>query len=141
MRFKRPLVVVSSAERTARLVFDANNAEEFDNRLSALGEMLKGFRVPGDRTQGTLQRLDAFLASRLSAEAMARVRPAIATLQRVTHIRNAGQHIGASTKAAAALPAFGLTVPIADHTTAWQAVHVHVVNALDAIRDEIRATV
>ena len=72
---------------------------------------------------------------------MDRVTPAIATLRLVTHIRNGGQHVGASTQAAAALPAFGLSFPIADHTTAWQQVQAHAVAALDTIRDEIRATV
>jgi hypothetical protein len=42
LRFGAPLVHVPSAERAPRLMFDATTAEEFDNRLGALGEMLKG---------------------------------------------------------------------------------------------------
>ncbi|MFE9958942.1 hypothetical protein [Micromonospora sp. NPDC005299] len=51
LRFDAGLLVVPSAERAARLAFDATTAEELDNRLSALGEMFKGFDVPGDCRQ------------------------------------------------------------------------------------------
>ncbi|MEV0453823.1 hypothetical protein [Catellatospora methionotrophica] len=140
LEFKgRPLVVLPSAERTARLAFDANSAEEFDSRLSALGEVLKGLRIPGrDKAVGTMAALEQYLSARLGPEPMTRVKPALDKLQLVTQIRNAGQHVDASTKAARALPSFGLTYPISDHRLAWGAVQAHVVEALNVIRDEIR---
>lgn len=51
LRFGTGLLVVPSAERAARLAFDGTTTEELDNRLSALGEMFKGFDVPGDQQQ------------------------------------------------------------------------------------------
>ena len=141
LTFGAGLLVVPSVERAARLVFDVATAEEFDNRLSAVGELFKGLDVPGDERQGTLRRLRAFLGDRLTTEAMARVDPALATLQSVTHIRNGGQHMDAATDAATALPSLGLTYPISDFSYAWQIVQMHVVQAIDAIREEVRATI
>ncbi|MEU4781794.1 hypothetical protein [Micromonospora sp. NPDC023633] len=140
LRFGAGLLVVPSAERAARLAFDATTAEELDNRLSALGEMFKGFDVPGDQQQGTLRRLRSFLSGHLTAEAMVRVESALTTLQNVTHIRNAGQHMDAALAAADALRSFGLTYPISDIREAWQSVQAHVVSALGALREEIQAT-
>lgn len=140
LRFGRQLVYVPSAERATRLTLDAATADEFDSRLSALGEMFKGLDVPGTGA-GTFDRMRAFLNAKLPTEAMARVTPAIATLQKVTHIRNAGQHVGASRQAAEALPTLGITFPIVDHQTAWRAVQAHVVQALDTLRVEIHTTI
>lgn len=140
LRFGAGLLVVPSAERAARIVFEAATAEEFDNRLSALGEMFKGFDVPGDQQQGTLRRLRTFLASHLANEAITRVDAALATLQNVTHVRNAGQHMDAALEAATALPSFGLTYPVTDFQHAWQSVQAHVVLALDSVREEVQAT-
>ncbi|SCG78142.1 hypothetical protein GA0070613_6476 [Micromonospora inositola] len=140
LRFGAGLLVVPSAERAARLAFDATTAEELDNRLSALGEMFKGFDVPGDQQQGTLRRLRVFLADHLTAEAMVRVESAVTTLQNVTYMRNAGQHMDAALQAAEALRSFGLTYPISDIREAWQTVQTHVVSALGALREEVQAT-
>jgi hypothetical protein len=136
-RFGQRLLVVPGAERPARLAFDAANAMEFDNRLSALGEIIKGFSIPGGSKAGSLQQMEAFLAQHLGADSMSRVRSALTVLHHVTHIRNAGQHIEATTKAAAAMPTFGLRFPITDYMAAWHSVRAHVAEALDAIRDEI----
>jgi hypothetical protein len=129
-----------SSRNSARLAFDATTAEEFDNRLSATGEMFKGFDPPGDGQQGGLQRLRTYLRDNLPAESMARVEPALATLRSSTHIRNAGQHMDAATDAAMALPSLGLTYPITDFTYAWQTVQLHVTWALDTVRQEVQAT-
>ena len=141
LAFGGGLLVIPSAERAARLVFDAATGEEFDNRLSAIGEMFKGFDVPGDQRDGTFKRLRMYLRSRLTAAAMARVDPAVDVLESVTHIRNGGQHMDAAADAAAALPSLGLTYPISDFSSAWWTVQVNVVQALDIIREEVRALV
>ncbi|MFE9207522.1 hypothetical protein [Micromonospora sp. NPDC007230] len=102
--------------------------------------MFKGFDVPGDKQQGTLRRLRAYLSAHLTAEAMARVESALTTLQNVTHVRNAGQHMDAALQAAEALRSFGLTYPISDLSEAWRSVQAHVVSALGALREEVQAT-
>lgn len=56
---------------------------------------------------------------------MAPVTAALDQLQKVTHLRNAGQHVGAASKAARALPAFGLSYPITNYQAAWCAVQAH----------------
>ena len=138
LRFGHKLVHVPSAERAAKLAFDVTTPAEFTDRLSALGEMFKGLDVPGTEV-GTFDRLRSYLPSHLPAEAMTRVSTALDLLQKVIHLRNAGQHVDAARQAARALPAFGLTFPIANYQEAWWAVQAHVIAALDTIREEIRA--
>jgi hypothetical protein len=141
LRFGRKLVHVPSTERAAKLVFEVSSPDEFTDRLSALGEMLKALDVPGSPDAGPFERLRTYLPAHLSAEAMARVTTALDLLQKVTHLRNAGQHVGAAGKAARALPAFGLSYPITSYQAAWWAVQAHVVAALDTIREEVQATI
>lgn len=140
LRFGKKMIYVPSAERAARLAFDVTTPDEFDNRLSALGELLKSMDVPGNSRDGTLTRLRQFLDAQLPEEAHSSVSAAIDILQAVTHLRNAGQHVDALRQAATALPALGLTFPILDHQDAWWAVQAQVRNALDRIRSEIAAT-
>jgi hypothetical protein len=87
LRFADPLLHLPGAERTTRVAFDATTGDEFDNRLSALGELLKGMDVPGDKKQVALRRLGTFLAAHLSAEAMPRLEQAIGVLLAATHVR------------------------------------------------------
>jgi hypothetical protein len=140
LHFGHQLVYPPSFERTARLVFEVATADEFSDRLSALGEALKGLDVPG-RSGGPLDRMRQALTGALPAEALPSVLAAIDTLRQVTRVRNGGQHVGAATDAAAALPALGLTYPILDYPAAWWTVQARVTNALDTIRAEIRAAV
>lgn len=137
--FGANLVVVPSAERVARLAFGVDTAEEFDNRLSALSEMSKALNVQGDQKDGSLKRLAKFLPQHLSPEAMTRVEHAIAILQAATHVRNAGQHVGAVDDAVKALPSLGLTFPVVNHQAAWDTVQAKVIAALDTLREEVAA--
>ncbi len=139
LKFGHKLVCVPSAERAARLTLPVYTAEEFDNRLSALGEMFKGLDVGSDQGRGSFDRMRRFLRQRLPSESHPAVQTAIDTLLQVTHIRNGGQHVGATAQAAAALPVLGLTFPITDHAAAWRIVQAHVINALDTIRAEVNA--
>jgi hypothetical protein len=139
LKFGHALVYVPSAERAARLTLPVHTPEEFDNRLSALGEMFKGLDVRTDRGSGSFDRMRRFLRRRLPSEAHRAVQTAIDTLLEVTHIRNGGQHVGATAQAAAALPTLGLTFPITDHAAAWRIVQKRVINALDTIRAEVNA--
>jgi len=139
VRFGHKLHHVPSAARAAQLAFDATTAEELDSRLSALGEMFKGLNPRGTK-EGSFDRLAAFLATHLPEAAMDRVRQAIETLRLVTHVRNAGQHVGASPQAARALPKLGLSYPITDHQAAWRVVQARVIGALDTIREEVHGT-
>lgn len=136
LKFGYQLVHLPSGERVVRLTLPVDTADEFDSRLSALGEMFKGLDVPGTNG-GTFERLRRFLRRELPAASLPAVLAAVAALQHVTHIRNAGQHVGAAPQAATALPALGLPYPITDHTAAWDVVQRQVINALDTIRAEV----
>jgi hypothetical protein len=138
LKFGQPLMVVPSAERAARLTLDAYTPEEFDSRLSALGEMIKSLDAPGT-ADGSLDRLTAFLNDHLPRAARSRVQRALSTLRKVTQVRNGGQHVEAADKAASALPALGLTFPVSDFQAAWRTVQARVVQALDSLRDEVGA--
>ncbi|MFG1833852.1 hypothetical protein [Micromonospora chersina] len=137
LKFGRKVMHVPSAERAARLALPVSTPEEFDNRLSALGEMFKGLDAAPDMEAGPFDKMRRFLTRELPAESLPAVRAAINTMFHVTHIRNSGQHFGAATQAAVALPALGLDFPITDHAAAWRIVQTHVINALDTIRVEV----
>lgn len=139
LKFGHKLVYVPGAERAARLALPVYTPEEFDNRLSALGEMFKGLDVRSGNGRGSFDKMRQFLRDQLPSESHPAVQAAIDTLLQVTHIRNGGQHVGATAHAAAALPALGLTFPISDHAAAWRMVQTHVINALDTIRAEVNA--
>jgi hypothetical protein len=139
LTFGRKLLHVPIAERAARLTLPVSTPEEFDNRLSALGEMFKGLDAAPDMDAGPFDKMRRFLTSQLPAESLPAVRAAIDTLFQVTHIRNGGQHFGAATQAAVALPALGLEFPVINHAAAWRIVQTHVINALDTIRVEVNA--
>ena len=144
LAFKAQLVFVPNAERAARLAFPANTAEEFDNRLSALSEMMKGLRVPlvsgGQREWGPLKRMGAYLSDKVGSEGSSRVLDVVKTLQAVTDVRNSGQHVGVfmDGTAVTAYATLGLSFPVFDHRAAWDAVQAHVIVALDVLREEIR---
>lgn len=139
LRYGTKLVRLPDAECVASLVFEVSTPAEFVDRLSAVGEMIKGLDVEGTE-EGSLNRLEDFLPNHLAPDAMDRVKQAIAVLRRVTHLRNAGQHAGVAEKAVKALPALGLTFPITDYQQAWWVVQAHVVAALDVLREELYAT-
>jgi len=138
LKFGTRLIRVPSVERAARLTFDVTTAEEFDSRLSALGEMFKGMTIDGNG-RGHFDRLGDWLTAKLPLESQEAVIGAVDILRKVTHIRNAGQHADASRQAAIALPALGLSYPIADYQAAWQTVQTRTIAALDTIRVEIQA--
>lgn len=134
------LVVLPSAERTASLTYDAGNREEFLERVSALGDVLKSLKVPkGGKQKGghALTKLRAFLAWKLPEEAHDRVDSALDQLGYVVDIRNSGGHAEAEPKAIAAWRSLGISPPIVDFPQAWNVVRATTVAAFDAIRDEV----
>jgi hypothetical protein len=108
LKYGHQLVRVPSVERAARLTLPVSTPEEFDNRLSALGEMFKELNVKSDKGSGPFDKMRQLLLQRLPSESHPAVQTAIETLLQVTHLRNAGLHIGATVQAAAALPALVL---------------------------------
>jgi len=137
---KEHLVVVSSPERTATLAFDAGTREEYLERISALGDILKSLNVPAGGAQKgghALERLGAYLTAKLPAESHSRVADALDRLDQVRHIRNGGGHAEAEPAALRAYRSLGIEVPITDWGGAWNILRQLTIEALDALRDEL----
>jgi hypothetical protein len=139
-RFGVPLVRVPSAERITRLAFDAYTQAEFDSRLSALREVLKGLAVGG--LPGGAGQIPAFLKDKLPGgpETEMRIKEAVATLQAVKHARDAAQHVNAGSQAAKELWRLGLSYPIIGYTQAWRSVTAYVIDALRVLREELQSS-
>jgi hypothetical protein len=54
-------------------------------------------------------------------------------------MRDAGSHAEAEPEALSAYRAIGIAYPVLDWPGAWEAVRTHVVEALDAVREELTA--
>jgi hypothetical protein len=138
------LVALPSPERAASLAFDAGTRAEYLERVGALGDVLKWLKVPagGNQKGGhPLERLRAYLASKLPAESHERINGAVDQLVDVTDIRNGGLHAEAEPAALRAYYALGIQFPITDPGAAWQAVRAATVSAVDAIREEVQSYV
>jgi hypothetical protein len=139
-RFGTPLVRLPSAERITRLAFDAYTEAEFDSRMSALREVLKGLAVDG--LPGGAGQIPVFLKDKLpdDPEAELRIKRAVATLQAVKHARDAAQHVQATSQAAREWPRLGLSYPITDYAQAWRSVTAYVIDALRVLREELESS-
>jgi len=139
LRYKARLLQLPSATAAASLVEEAQTAEEFDARLSALGQVLKGLSVA--RRKGLnhpVKFLEAQLLTDLSPNSHERVRRAIAVLEAAVLVRNAQQHAGAASESVSALGTLGLTYPITEWLPAWVTIRNRVTTALWAIREELQ---
>jgi hypothetical protein len=137
---KEHLVVLPSPERAAALAFDAGTREEYLERVSALGDVLKSLSVPAGGAQKgghALGRLRAYLTAKLSPESHSRVADALDRLDQVRDIRNGGGHAEAEPAALRAYRSVGVEVPITDWGGAWKILRQVTIEALDSIRDEL----
>ncbi len=147
---KESLLSLHSAERTAKLGEPAQTADELHGRLSALAEVVSGFRVPKpaaspkdartrDSGDSTLRNLRAHLRTALPTQSHARIDEAIDRLQDIIELRHGGHHGHSDTrsKAAAAYARRGISYPPTDWGFAWTAVQSRAVEALEEIREEL----
>ena len=133
------LVRLPSAERIFLLAYGVANREEFLERTSTLGDVFKNFVVPrgGDQKGGhPLERLGAYLPYKLP-DGHERAARALDMLNNVRTIRDAGTHTAAETRAVAAYRDVGLSYPIDNWPTAWEAVSNYTVRAVDVLREEV----
>jgi hypothetical protein len=140
------LLELPSAERTTRLAFDLQTAEEFAAHLSGIAEILRsantsGTVEPAKRERNRpLARLEADISKLATADAGPRISKAISVLENVVALRDAGQHGAASERAVSAYRELGLTYPPSDWYATWQSVSGQTVNALNTLREELEAT-
>lgn len=141
---KRRLLHLASAERTTRLAFDVATADEFDGHMSALAEVLRAANsratVDPERKHRdrTLARLEADIKRLAGREAVPRVEAAIAVLEAIIDVRDAGQHSGASERAVAGFLTLGVLYPPSDWQAAWQALSQQTVNSLNVLREALQ---
>lgn len=148
LAFGRPLLRFRSAEAVAGLVLPCSTREEFAQRLSELADLIKLMDISDDllpedkkalNKSETLNRLRAVLALKFSEEQTAASDGAIRTLQAINKTRSALQHSGASRDLPVALAELGMTYPIEDYGTAWDAVRAQAVESLSTIRKVVRS--
>lgn len=139
---KDHLFRLHGAQRTALLAFPAETADEFDSRLSGLGELLRSVQLPDRMSASRKERdkplagLETYLKS-LLPESRSRIEGAIETLHNVLHVRDASQHTAAGRKGAAALGALGVGYPPPSWSYGWIVVQARTIEALDALREEL----
>lgn len=132
----------------AGLALPAANRDDFKSRVNDLTDTLDNLKVPAARPadgssgpprEATLGRLKAYLEVELGPDesAVARTSQAVDTLRKINDIRNALQHSRAAPKLPAAFAALGIAYP-PDWPAAWDGVRVRAVEALIALRDEVR---
>lgn len=136
-----------ATSHAAGLALPAGNRDDFKSRVNDLTDTLDNLRVPAARSasgsspprEATLGRLKAYLEGEFGADeaAIARVGQAIDTLRKINDVRNALQHSRAAPKLPLAFVALGLPYP-PDWPAAWDGVRAIAVDALIALRDEVR---
>jgi hypothetical protein len=144
LAYERPLFQFDDAEQIAKLAHDVNTADEFESRMTGLSVVLRSALkalpfVKGKREP--LVSLGAFLLGKLGSASEVRIKRSIRTLEDVLAVRDAGHHPGAGDRAARALNDLGIGVAITDWNVAWTTIRVRTIEALDAIREEISATI
>jgi hypothetical protein len=139
------LFELHSAQRAAQLAFPAQTENEFESRLTGLGEILRSVRVPASgttvkRRDKPMDALEDYLVLLVPASEQ-RVRAAITTLRAVIDARDGGQHSAAMSKGASALIELGVGYPpTVGWPAVWSVVSAKTIEALDAIREELSST-
>lgn len=143
---RQRLFALASAERTTRLAFDLQTADEFAAHVSALGEILRSANhraktdAPRSHRDRPLARLEADIVQRVGADARTRVSDAVRVLEEVVALRDARQHGEASDRGIAAFRNLGIPYPPANWHGTWQAVSGRAIDALNSLREELDAT-
>lgn len=142
---ERRLFEFRSAERTTRLAFDVQTADEFAAHLSALADILREANKraaadpPRKGRDHPLARLEADIAALVDEEAVPRVAAAIRILDLVVGLRDAGQHGAAGERGLEAFRELNLAYPPVDWRMAWNTISARTVDALSTLREELVA--
>lgn len=135
----RPLVQVTDFTGLTGLAFDVSSAEEFTARCATLGDILKSLQAPSAPGVAghALDRLNAYLESRLVDEDRGELAAAIEVLNQVRVVRNAGAHGSAAARGQLALSELGVQGPPYDWSHAWDVVRAQAATALMDLRNVV----
>jgi len=131
----------------ARIGKDCDDREGFNDRLSALGEILNAIRLPDSadppagadgKPLGPVNAMERFLLDQLPTERHPEIAEAVTVLRTALRIRAVAQH-GLTSEASRSYQFFGLPVPPTDWGAAWATVRTEVAQALRAIRHAVGA--
>lgn len=145
LHFREPLINLPGATKTASLSLPCATSDEFVARLSALADLLDRMTPPDlkqpsrDRKPKSLGQLDDFLAQQLADDSQQRATKAVATLREINNLRRGHQHHGAQGDGFNAAETLGITPLLGNWGSAWERIQVRIVDALNAIREEIQA--
>lgn len=142
LKYGTSLLRLPSATVVTALALDAETADEFDSRLSALGQVLRGLDVPPmpNVPKHPVQYLGARVLTDVPPESRHRVQAAIEVLAAAVAVRNSIQHAPAAPQSVSAMQRLGLVYPLSDWSIAWARVRTRVSLALTDIREELQGS-
>ncbi len=134
-----PLFDIRRADAAAKCALGCASKDEFDSRLSAVGEILAHMRLPGSDRDRLLIDLQQGLPPQLPDEAADRATGAIDDLRLLLSLRTWRQHSGTepAKRARAAMARVGIQLPTNDWGGAWGRIQAFAVAALNALREEV----
>jgi hypothetical protein len=127
----------ASAERAARLAHDVATAEEFLAAMSAVGDTIANLDVRNESGSHPCDRLQARLVRSVPTAAHPRAIDAVDVLRAATKARHTGQHSTVGNDVLLAWTHLGVAYPPPDWADAWNVVRGQLVEAINAIREEI----
>jgi hypothetical protein len=146
---ERRLIRPSNFGEAAGLAIGCETHAEFESRVSDLADALDKFNVPDDllptsttgrALDGSLNRLAACLNHQVGVDRDA-VESAVGTLQRIRGLRHTTQHSGMGDAQPRILRELGLGGLVPKWSELWDALRAQAVEALLALRTEIRRLV
>lgn len=139
LALKAPLITKPAIDRTALFAQDAAIDAEFREGLSALGELLGGFSVPGKNPNHAVGRLLVYLVQALPNIHQAQVQRAIHLFDAVRDLRNSSQHLKPSERLIQACERLGLPFVQRDPKQAWDIIRGQMTDAFTILQEEIYA--
>lgn len=145
--FGEPLLNVATTAHVGGLALGCRNKEEFTARLTDLAAVLDSLRVPGRLLppgeeaprRGALKKVEAALRHASDdPEAEARISGAVSTLRLLVDVRAGYQHSDAKKRLPGNFATLGIPYPPTDWEKTWNQIRARGVDALAALRDEIR---
>lgn len=144
--FGNRLLNIRTAATVVELTSASRNLDEFKSRLSALDDLLKGFRIPDAQlppggsipSDQTFKRMEAVLSSKLPPSDLAAIASSFDHLKAINRSRVALQHTDRASELPQALGVLGLAWPIIDYGAAWDTVRSRAVAALKRLAMAVR---